>query len=116
MDFDQDVKQAIYRHFAESGIRPSADTLARAPGASADSVRESFTRLRAQRVLLLDTDGVSIRMAPSFSGVPTQHVVTSSGVTCFANGARPLSDEMRRIFAGLGLSDDFWDPQSDSFG
>ena len=29
---------------------------------------------------------------------------------------RPQPDEMRRIFAGLGLHGDFWDPQSDSFG
>ena len=29
---------------------------------------------------------------------------------------RPLPDEMRAIFAGLGLSGDFWDPQSDRFG
>ena len=25
-------------------------------------------------------------------------------------------DEMRSIFARLGLGDDFWDPQSDTFG
>ena len=29
---------------------------------------------------------------------------------------RPSPDEMRRIFAGLGLVDAFWDPQSDAFG
>lgn len=29
---------------------------------------------------------------------------------------RPQPDEMRRIFAGLGLHGDFWDPQADSFG
>ena len=29
---------------------------------------------------------------------------------------RPQPDEMRSIFAGLGLRDDFWDPRSDSFG
>lgn len=29
---------------------------------------------------------------------------------------RPQPDEMRRIFAGLGLTGDFWDPQADSFG
>jgi hypothetical protein len=28
---------------------------------------------------------------------------------------RPKPEEMRRIFAGLGLDDDFWDPLSDSF-
>jgi hypothetical protein len=29
---------------------------------------------------------------------------------------RPQPAEMRRIFARLGLVDDFWDPQSDAFG
>jgi hypothetical protein len=28
---------------------------------------------------------------------------------------RPQPDEMRSIFAGLGLEGDFWDPQSDTF-
>jgi hypothetical protein len=29
---------------------------------------------------------------------------------------RPRPDEMRAIFAGLGLAGAFWDPESDSFG
>ena len=32
------------------------------------------------------------------------------------NSRRPHPDEMRSIFAELGLGGDFWDPQSDSFG
>src|SRR5205823_11651981 len=32
------------------------------------------------------------------------------------NSRRPQPDEMRSIFASLGLRDDFWDPQSDIFG
>jgi len=32
------------------------------------------------------------------------------------NSRRPQPDEMRKIFAGLGLGGDFWDPRSDSFG
>lgn len=31
------------------------------------------------------------------------------------NSRRPQPDEMRNIFARLGLIGDFWDPQSDSF-
>ena len=31
------------------------------------------------------------------------------------NSRRPQPDEMRSIFARLGLGGDFWDPQSDSF-
>lgn len=33
-----------------------------------------------------------------------------------ANSRRPKPDEMREIFAGLGLGGDFWDPRSDRFG
>jgi hypothetical protein len=190
--------------------------------ADVSSVREAYVRLRAQRVLVLEPDGVSIRMAPPFSGVPTQHVVIvdetkyfancawdSFGIpaalhrpgrvhsrceqssvplsleiglegpppcswlfhclvpaakwwddivtTCFSSGweervrewcaahsypmrplvtidqlwtlattwysmrlqensRRPQPDEMRSIFAGLGLGGDFWDSQSDTFG
>ena len=32
-----------------------------------------------------------------------------------ANARRPPPDEMRTIFASLGLQGEFWDPQSDSF-
>jgi hypothetical protein len=31
------------------------------------------------------------------------------------NSRRPMPDEMRRIFAGIGLAGDFWDPSSDRF-
>ena len=33
-----------------------------------------------------------------------------------AEARRPGPDEMRRIFAGIGLNDPFWDPQADVFG
>ena len=29
---------------------------------------------------------------------------------------RPQPDEMRQIFAEIGLEGDFWDPRSDTFG
>jgi hypothetical protein len=32
------------------------------------------------------------------------------------NARRPQAEEIRGIFAGLGLHGDFWDPQSNSFG
>jgi hypothetical protein len=31
------------------------------------------------------------------------------------NSRRPKPDEMRAIFAGLGLEGDFWDPSADRF-
>jgi hypothetical protein len=50
-------------------------------------VLDSYQRLRAQRLLVLEEDGSSIRMAPPFSGVPTQHIVEAEGIQYFANCA-----------------------------
>jgi hypothetical protein len=87
MEPDLAIKLAIYRHFAATGERPVVAAIAKEVEASRDAVREAFVRLRAQRVLYLEPDGESIRMAPPFSGVPTQHVVTARGVSYFANCA-----------------------------
>jgi hypothetical protein len=87
VDFDTEVKLAIYRHFAETGGRPSPDDVAAAVLSTTSSVLDAFGRLKAQRVLALEADGASIRMAPPFSGVPTQHVVAVGATRYFANCA-----------------------------
>jgi hypothetical protein len=58
-------------------------------------------------------------------GVPRRPVVTlpqlwQLAVTWYGNrlspdARRPGPDEMRRIFAEIGLDDPFWDPQTDVF-
>src|SRR4029079_226907 len=87
MSFDTRTKLAIYRHFAETGQRPSLQLVAERVRADVGSVREAYVRLRTQRMLVLEPDGESIRMAPPFSGVPTQHVVIADGTKYFANCA-----------------------------
>src|SRR5881409_4380977 len=87
MSLDTQTKLAIYRHFAETGHRPSLQVVAESVGSDVSSVREAYVRLRAQRVLVLEGDGASIRMAPPFSGVSTQHVVHAEGISYFANCA-----------------------------
>jgi len=87
MDLELETKLAIYGHFAAVGSRPSVDEIAARAGAAVPQVREAFRRLRESRVLVLEPDGESIRMAPPFSGVPTQHRVTAGGVTYYANCA-----------------------------
>ncbi|MGB3716493.1 MAG: organomercurial lyase [Candidatus Promineifilaceae bacterium] len=87
MKFDKQIKLAVYRHFAETGQRPAPEDIASRAGSDSRSVVEAYGRLRAKRVLVLEEDGSSIRMAPPFSGVPTQHVVESNGVRYFANCA-----------------------------
>lgn len=84
---DLEVKLAIYRHFAETARRPSTEDVSARTGMPAADVPSAYARLRAQRVLVLEEDGVSIRMAPPFSGVPTQHVAVVAGKRYFANCA-----------------------------
>ena len=87
MSRDTPVKLAIYEHFAETGRRPSPGDVARSLGVRTQTVLEAYPRLREQRVLVLEADGASIRMAPPFSGVPTPHLVEADGVRYFANCA-----------------------------
>ena len=87
MDFDTAVKLAIYHHFAETAERPEPADVARRLDAVVEEVVAAYSRLRAQRMLALEADGTSIRMAPPFSGVPTQHVVELAGRRYFANCA-----------------------------
>ena len=87
MEFTTEVKLAVYHHFAETGGRPSADDIAKRVNSDSERVIDAFARLRAQRVLVLEADGSSIRMAPPFSGVPTQHIVRTAGRDYFANCA-----------------------------
>ena len=87
MEFDTAVKLAIYRYFAEIGQRPTPAEVAGRVGADVPQVLAAYERLRAQRLLVFEADGSSIRMAPPFSGVPTQHVVEADGIRYFANCA-----------------------------
>jgi hypothetical protein len=84
---DLEVKLAVYRLFAETARRPSPEEVAARAGMPAAEIPAAYARLRAQRVLVLEEDGVSIRMAPPFSGIPTQHVAVVAGKRYFANCA-----------------------------
>ena len=87
MDFDTTVKVAVYRATAESGSPPLLEAVAEKVGATPAAIKQAYGRLRASRLLLLESDGVTIRMAPPFSGVPTQHRVTVDGIEYYANCA-----------------------------
>ena len=86
-EIDVQVKLAIYGHFAETGRRSEVRELSRGTGVGEGEVLAALQSLRAQRLLLLEADGRSIRMAPPFSGVPTQHRVDVDGREYFANCA-----------------------------
>ena len=87
MEFDTQVKLAIYDYFARVGRGPSPHEIAEHVHSDVKAVIDSYARLRAQRLLVLEADGISIRMAPPFSGIPTQHRVESRGIQYFANCA-----------------------------
>ena len=67
-----------------------------------------------------------VRQWCAASGYPLRPIVSMSQLWQLAtnwywtrldeNSRRPQPDEIRRIFAGIGLTGDFWDPQADRFG
>jgi hypothetical protein len=81
------VKLAVYQHFAATGHRPAVNEVAERAGIGIEGVLDAYRELRGQRLLVLEPDGSSIRMAPPFSGVPTRHEVGISGIRYFANCA-----------------------------
>ena len=86
-ELDIQVKLAIYAHFAKTGQRPTPQSIAARVASDVPGVLEAYGRLAAQRLLVLENDRGSIRMASPFSGVPTQHVVISDERQYFANCA-----------------------------
>jgi hypothetical protein len=70
VNLDTRVKLEVYSHFAETGRRPLPKDVVGRVDSDVESVLGTYQRLRAQRVLVLEADGSSIRMAPPFSGVP----------------------------------------------
>jgi len=85
MDFDTRVKAAIYRWFADTTKAPAAPEIAVVLGEPPGTIRDAYRRLFQKRVLFLEPDGETIRMAPPFSGVPTQHRVQVGDRSYFAN-------------------------------
>ena len=87
MEAEVQVKLALYGHFAETGHRPTPRDTASRTGLSEDEVLAAYRGLQGQRLLYLEPDGATIRMAPPFSGVPTQHQVEIDGIGYHANCA-----------------------------
>jgi hypothetical protein len=87
MDDDIRVKVALYRLIAETGRAPLPSEVSSRAGMDVARVLSAYRALRAQKVLWLESDGSTIRMAPPFSGVPTQHRVVVGDVEYYANCA-----------------------------
>ena len=84
------VKLAVYGFFAAEAKRPTVADIGERVELSKAEVLAAFRSLRSQRVLVLEQDGESIRMASPFSGVPTQHVAEVDGRSYDANCAWDL--------------------------
>jgi hypothetical protein len=87
VDFDLQLRATVYRHFADHARAPSLQEMCRAMRTPPSEVVAAYARLYARRMLVLTPDGESIRMAPPFSGIPTQHVVRAGDKEYFANCA-----------------------------
>jgi hypothetical protein len=87
MEIDSPVTAAIYSGVAATGKMPSVAQVADSVGATVDDIRVAYSRLYQRRLLVLEPDGVSICIAPPFSGVPTKHRVRVGDTENFANCA-----------------------------
>jgi hypothetical protein len=82
------VKMLVYRTLADTGDAPTRDGVARELGLSPTQVAHAFEDLHKMRLLVPEPgDPSRIRMAPPFSGVPTQHIVHAGGRRYYANCA-----------------------------
>jgi hypothetical protein len=86
-EFDLELRMAVYQQFARTGGSPTLDVMRQLLGASDEDIQEGYRRLYAKRLLVPADDFTSIRMAPPFSGVPTQHRVRVNDIEYFANCA-----------------------------
>jgi Alkylmercury lyase len=87
VELDLEVKLDVYRTTAERGRPPEPGEITTRLGIPLADLRAAYARIQERRLLVLEPDGVTIRMAPPFSGVETQHRVRSGGTDYFANCA-----------------------------
>jgi hypothetical protein len=81
------VRVQIYRFFLDRGRAPSACEVATALERDAVEIERAFLELARQRVITLEPDTRSIRMAHPFSAVPTPYLVRANGTSYWANCA-----------------------------
>lgn len=86
-DFDWEIRTRIYGVFAETGRAPTLGELASVTSTSVPAVRRSLQRLHAAHEIASLPDGGGVWMANPFSAVPTDYVVETPRITCFANCA-----------------------------
>lgn len=86
-DFDWAVRTEIYRVFGERGSAPAIGEIAAAVHGTEHQVRSSLQALYAAHEIAPRPDGEGVWMAHPFSAVPTDYVVRTPTMTCYANCA-----------------------------
>lgn len=86
-ELDSRVRLSVYHHFVRSGEAPTTRDVGDELGASPSLITESFERLAAAHVLVLDPVTRNLWMAMPFSAVPTSFRVRSSAGEWWANCA-----------------------------
>ena len=86
-DFDWDVRARIYQSFATTGGAPALPALAAECATTVHEIRGSLERLFDAHEIAPLPNGEGVWMANPFSAVPTDYVVTTPTITCYANCA-----------------------------
>lgn len=86
-ELDWDIRTRVYQSFAETGAAPSLPELAAHAGTTEHVVRESLERLFSAHEIAPLPSGDGVWMANPFSAVPTDYVVSTPTMTCYANCA-----------------------------
>jgi len=86
-DFDWAVRAEIYRVFAQRGSAPVLPEIAAAVGSTELQVRNALQALFEAHEIAPLPNGAGVWMANPFSGVPTDFVVQTPEMTCYANCA-----------------------------
>ena len=81
------VRSLIYGSFVETGRAPSAAETAAALSVDPTRTERAYRDLGNAHAMVLAPDGLTVRMAHPFSGAPTPYVVTSAGISYWANCA-----------------------------
>jgi Alkylmercury lyase len=82
---DPTIRRHVYETVLTTGLPPLAREAAESLNLDEAEVRESFERLAAGRVLVLQEESREILMAPPFSAVPTPFLVEAAGQRYWGN-------------------------------
>jgi Alkylmercury lyase len=81
------VRNHVYAAFVRDGRVPAPAETAQTLGIEAQAVEPAYHVLHDEHALVLEPDGVRVRMLNPFSVIPTPHVVEAAGRPWYANCA-----------------------------